>query len=82
MSLKALFAPTLNHPPKRHLLDALPVGETIPKIIHQTFYDRNLPERLQVNVQRLRELNPGWEYRFYDDADVEAFIKDNYPTIV
>lgn len=82
MSLKALLIPALNHPPKRHLLDAFPVGQTIPKIIHQTFYDRNLPERLQANVQRLRELNPDWEYRFYDDADIEAFIKGNYPPLV
>jgi len=82
MSLKSLLIPALNNPPKRQLLDALPVGQTIPRIIHQTFYDRNLPERLQANVNRLRELNPGWEYRFYDDADIESFIKSNYPPVV
>lgn len=82
MSLKALLIPSLNLPPKRQRLDELPVGETIPRIIHQTFYDRNLPERLQANVDQLRALNPGWEYRFYDDTDIEAFIKGNYPPFV
>lgn len=82
MSLKALLIPSLNIAPRQEVLSALPIGTTIPRIIHQTFYDRKLPERLQQNVDQLRAMNPGWEYRFYDDADIAAFIKGNYPAAV
>lgn len=78
MSLKALLIPTLNLPPRRNPLPAQPMGESIPRIIHQTFYERTLPPELQRNVDRLRALNPGWEYRFYDDADIAAFIGEHY----
>jgi mannosyltransferase OCH1-like enzyme len=78
MSLKALLIPTLNLPPRRSLVPALPAGQSIPRIIHQTFYERTLPPELQRNVDRLRTLNPGWEYRFYDDDDIKAFIGQHY----
>lgn len=57
-------------------------GMEIPKIIHQTFYDKVLPPELQKNVDRLKALNPSWEYRFYDDTDIEQFITSNYPRLV
>lgn len=82
MSLKALLIPVLNQAPKRALLADVPAGAAVPKIIHQTFYERTLPPQLQANVDHLRAANPGWEYRFYDDADVAAFIQANYPPLV
>jgi len=82
MSLKALLIPPLNQVSGRDVLPALPAGAAIPRIIHQTFYDHALTPQLQANVERLRALNPDWEYRFYDDADVAAFIKGNYPPAV
>lgn len=47
----------------------------IPKILHQTSAIAALPGVLAANARRLRELHPGWAYRFYDDAAVEAFIE-------
>lgn len=82
MSIKTLLFPPLNSPPQRSLFEPLEAGTTIPRIIHQTFYERNLSGPLQANVDRLRALNPDWEYRFYDDNDVAAFIKGNYPAWV
>jgi mannosyltransferase OCH1-like enzyme len=82
MSIKSLLIPALNQAPQRTHLSAFEAGKSIPRIIHQTFYDRKLPERLQANVTQLRELNPGWEYRFYDDADIAAFIQEHYPPVV
>jgi mannosyltransferase OCH1-like enzyme len=73
MSIKQLLIPTLNRPPRTERMPVFQQGTSIPRIIHQTFYERSLSTTLQANVDRLRELNPGWEYRFYDDADVEAF---------
>ncbi len=52
--------------------------ETIPRIIHQTYPTRDLPEQVQQNVDRLRRNNPAWIYKFYDDAGIEAFILKEY----
>jgi len=82
MSIKELLIPTLNRPPKTERMPVFELGASIPRIIHQTFYERALSPTLQANVDRLRALNPGWEYRFYDDADVAAFIKAHYPPLI
>lgn len=82
MSLKALLIPTLNRPPSRLKLRAFTQDVTIPKVIHQTFYTRDLPAKLQENVDLIRHLNPDWEYRFYDDSDIAAFIQAHYPAQV
>jgi len=52
---------------------------TIPKIIHQTArnFDSISPEEKQ-NVENLKALNPGWEHRFYSDADIIAYVKRHY----
>ena len=54
------------------------IGGGIPKIIHQTYFTRDLPPKLQDNVERLKRENPDWEYRFYDDADITDFITTHY----
>lgn len=82
MSIKELLFPPLNRPPRHARIAALPEGMHIPRIMHQTFYERTLSDSLQANVDRLRELNPGWEYRFYDDDDIAAFIQENYPPLI
>lgn len=53
-------------------------GPGIPRIIHQTYATTSLPDAFQTNVDQLRRLNPKWEYRFYDDAAIERFIKLSY----
>ncbi|MCA3364004.1 MAG: glycosyltransferase [Roseomonas sp.] len=52
---------------------------SIPKIIHQTFHSRHdLPDFLKKNIRKLQSMNPDWEYRLYEDADCERFIRENY----
>ena len=51
----------------------------IPKIIHQSFATQELPKEIVENIEKIKKINPTWEYRFYDDNDVLKFIKDNYP---
>lgn len=47
----------------------------IPRIIHQTAPSRaGLDPAIEANIARLRELNPGWEHRFYDDAAIRAYL--------
>jgi hypothetical protein len=43
---------------------------------------KTLPAALQESVDAMRALNPDWEYRLYDDADVEAFIEKNYGSAI
>lgn len=82
MSLKAVLAPPLNRPVQKHFFPAAPEGTGIPRIIHQTFYTPDLPPDLRKNVDHLKASNPGWEYRFYDDAAIVDFILKNYPPVV
>lgn len=61
--------------------DLLPVileGDIIPRLIHQTFSNRNdLPDKLKDNIEQIKATNPEWEHRLYDDKDIVRFIKDN-----
>jgi mannosyltransferase OCH1-like enzyme len=82
MSIKSLVIPKLNQPSARVRLDSVKQEEFIPRIFHQTFYDRTLPGELQTSVSRLVDLHPGWEYRFYDDDGIAVFIQKNYPAQV
>ena len=50
----------------------------IPKIIHQTYPTKNVNKDIQNNIDTLKRLNPGYEYRLYDDRDIVNFIKNNY----
>jgi inositol phosphorylceramide mannosyltransferase catalytic subunit len=52
---------------------------TIPKRIIQTGKSRQLPLLAQSATRTLRLLNPDYEYLFFDDADVEAFVDAHYP---
>jgi hypothetical protein len=63
-------------------LDAPRTGSGIPKIIHQTYGTADLPEALLRNVADLRASNPGWDYRFYDDAAIEAFLLAHYDAAI
>lgn len=57
---------------------AAPITTGIPKILHQTYATKLLPEAFQKRVDHLRRLNPDWEHRLYDDADIEQFIRSTY----
>jgi mannosyltransferase OCH1-like enzyme len=47
----------------------------IPKLIHQTFRDGNLPAAIEANIRTLKMRNPAWQYQFYDDTDRFLFIR-------
>jgi inositol phosphorylceramide mannosyltransferase catalytic subunit len=68
----------LNKRNRADLLPSVASGSTIPKIIHQTYSSKVLPPAIEENINHIRQMNPGWEYRFYDDADAAAFIAENY----
>jgi len=51
---------------------------TIPKVIYQSWKTKKLPEKMEENVRKLRELNPEYEYKFYDDEDCKQFLLQNF----
>lgn len=51
------------------------MGRNIPKIIHQTYFTKNLPKEIYQVVEKLKRLNKNYEYRFYDDTDIIEYIK-------
>ena len=51
----------------------------IPKVIHQTYASRNRsPWLAQLHINRMRRMNPGYEYRFFDDDAIEDFIHKEF----
>ena len=51
----------------------------IPKIIIQTWKTSNLPNNLLCLTNKIKKLHPDFEYKFFDDNDVDTFIKNTYP---
>lgn len=50
----------------------------IPKLIHQTYKNHDLPADIQSIVDELKANNSDWEYRFYSDDDILAYIKTHF----
>lgn len=46
--------------------------QRIPKIIHQIWIGGTIPEKYVEWGETWKELNPGWEYRLWTDADVDS----------
>jgi mannosyltransferase OCH1-like enzyme len=54
------------------------MSSLIPKIIHQTFPTKELPQSIADNPNSLKTQNPDWTYTIYDDDDILDFIRDEY----
>jgi inositol phosphorylceramide mannosyltransferase catalytic subunit len=76
--LKNRLLPRLNVSAITNVLPDFPEGGEIPKILHQTFYDRSSLQPIQENIEKLCALNRGWEYRFYGDSDMVGYIRNHY----
>jgi mannosyltransferase OCH1-like enzyme len=64
---------------KVKLIPLIPNKQKIPKVIIQTSKDDEYKSLLHYNAhQTFLELNPDYEYRFYDDKDCREFIKNNF----
>jgi mannosyltransferase OCH1-like enzyme len=51
----------------------------IPKIIHQTWKNNNVPGEYISYQQKVKDLHPGWEYRLWTDEDNLELVKHHYP---
>lgn len=51
---------------------------SVPKVIHQTWKTKELPAACIAVRARIQSLNPDYEMKLYDDADIDRFMKDNF----
>ena len=54
---------------------------SIPRIIHQTWKSRQLPEPFRIFQETWRRCHPDWEYRFYDDAACRIVV-ESFPALL
>jgi FkbM family methyltransferase len=50
--------------------------ELIPKIVHQTWRNLELPKYVDKCVDSIRKINPNWRHCFYTDSDMEVVIEE------
>jgi len=59
------------------------IDQKIPKVIIQTSKNNNYNSLLHYNsVQTFLELNPEYEYYFFEDSDCREFIKNNFNKVI
>ena len=52
----------------------------IPRVLHQSWSSRNVPNVLRMNNMRTwQEMQPEWGYELHTDADNTALVKERYP---
>lgn len=64
---------------KKNIKENFSSNSTIPKIIIQTWKDNSIPEKYYNEVKSVKEKNPGYEFKFFTDEDIETFLKSTYP---
>jgi mannosyltransferase OCH1-like enzyme len=52
----------------------------IPKIIHQTYKDYDLPDVYAMCARQIKSLHSGYEYKFWTDEDMYTFMRTEFPT--
>ena len=50
----------------------------IPKIVHQTWKDENIPKKFRYAVETVKRYHPDWEYRLWTDKDIDLYVRANH----
>lgn len=66
-----------------HISDSIPLSppsyvQKIPFIIMQTNERRKVPTGMYAAIQSIRDMNPEYEYHYYDDAECREYLDRNY----
>lgn len=56
-----------------------PKPQLMPKIIHQTYKDTNIPEKWIVGQKKCIDLHPDYQYIMWTDEMARDFISEHYP---
>ncbi len=51
----------------------------IPYLIHQTWKTSEIPAKWKPFAKKVQDLNPGWKYQLWTDADNDTFVKKEFP---
>lgn len=51
---------------------------SIPKVIYQTYSTTEIPFYAKIQVRNFRRRNKNYRYEFYDDQQIEQFIKEHF----
>jgi mannosyltransferase OCH1-like enzyme len=51
----------------------------IPKKIFQVYLDKNIPPKIQKNIDMFKELNKDWEYKLFNEEEIIEYIQQNFP---
>lgn len=54
----------------------------IPKIIHQTWRDTQIPPKFVGNIVTFAKNNPSWDYYFWTDENSRRLVHDHYPSLL
>jgi inositol phosphorylceramide mannosyltransferase catalytic subunit len=54
----------------------------IPRIIHQTWKDRNIPEKWRKSHTEWQRLHPDWVYILWTDEDIRNHIEQHHPELL
>jgi mannosyltransferase OCH1-like enzyme len=54
----------------------------IPKIIHQTFKNEDIPNKYGRYRESLIAMHPGWKYKFYDDSACREAVLKYFPSFL
>lgn len=50
----------------------------IPLNIYQTWFSKNLPEKMKNTIEKIKLNNPAFKHHLFDDNDCREFIKNNF----
>jgi mannosyltransferase OCH1-like enzyme len=73
---------SLNNKSPINYVEKESTGLNIPKVVHQTYYTKLLPFEIEANINKMKTDNPDWEFRLYDDQDIEKYISKHFPNLL
>ena len=56
-------------------------SQHIPFTIFQTWHEKYIPEKMYYAIQSVLDKNPEYEYYFYTEEDIVAFIEKHYGSV-
>jgi mannosyltransferase OCH1-like enzyme len=56
-----------------------PMRSGIPRVVHQLWKTERIPRRWHGAVESVRRYHPGWEYRLWTDAAMDAHVRLRHP---
>ena len=51
----------------------------IPKLIHQTYKDENIPDHWKISPREWKEKHPDYDYIFWTDSDIFKYMEEMHP---